>query len=202
MPGSRSVLFAAALFSIVAVGSLADPRCASACSCMPALPIATYAEDPSTVIMRGTVRNIGQDQQGTFVIERWYQGEAPSGPIVPIRGGNGADCGLFMQPGQQLLVVAYRGEDGILQPSICAPSGDLTTDEGRALLTEAEAAFGLGRSLGAGPVTPEPEAPADGIDLATVLIVGFVGVVGLVLAFGAVVVLRRDRGKPDIGPGG
>lgn len=196
MPGSRTVLLAAALFSVVAVGSLADPRCASACSCIPPQPIATYAEDPSTVIMRGTVRNIGQDQQGTFVIERWYQGEAPASAIVPIRGGNGADCGLFMQPGQQLLVVAYRGEDGVLQPSICAPSGDLRTAEGQALLVETEAAFGLGRSLGAGPVTPEEEPPAGGIDLASVLIVGFVGVVGLVLALGAVVVLRRDRGRP------
>lgn len=196
----RPIVAAAFLFSILMTASLAVPRISMACSCMQPQPIATYAEDPATVVMQGTVRNIGPDQQGTFQVERWYQGEVPSGPIVPVRGGNGADCGLFMTAGQQLLVVAYRGEDGILQPSICAPSGDLSTPEGRALVAEAVAAFGPGIAPGE-PGPPSSETPG-GIDLATVLIVGFVGLVGLVLVLGAVVLLRRDSGKPEAGPNG
>lgn len=178
-----------ALLLVLSFGAgLGVPRCAVACSCIPPQPIATYGEQAETVIMSGTVVNIGIDQRGAFQVERWYHGTGAVA-VAQIRGGDGANCGLFMETGQRLVVVAYRGEDGILQPSICAPAGDLSTPEGQKLLAETEAAFGPGLAPG-GEETPTD--PDGGFDLVPVLIGGSVVLVLVVFGFVALSVLRRD----------
>jgi hypothetical protein len=157
-------------FSIL---GLAAPDCAYACSCIQPRPIAEYANEPDTVILSGTVTAVGNDLGGTFRVERWFKGSSDVVEIA-IQGGNGADCGLGLSVGQQLVMVAYVSE-GVLQPSICSPAGDLSTPEGVQLQAETVAAFGEGTAPGGA------DAPGGGTS-------GGGGIPGIVVLGGAVVV--------------
>jgi len=121
MPHLRPLLALVAFVALAAAGSLAAPTCAYACSCIPPQAIADYRGQPDVVILAGTVATIGPDQRGTFVVERWFQGGTAA--VVPIRGGQGADCGLPLSAGQRLIFVGYVG-DGVIQAGICSLSGD------------------------------------------------------------------------------
>lgn len=142
----RIVLVVAVLAAGFSILGLAAPGCAYACSCMPPRPIAEYANEPDTLILSGTVTAGGGDQLGTFRVERWYRGSSVAADL-PIRGGDGANCGIPLTVGQELVMVAYAA-DGVLSPSICSPYGDLSTPEGRQLQADAIAAFGDGTPPG------------------------------------------------------
>lgn len=124
-----------------------NPDCAFACSCIQPKPIAEYKDEPDTLILKGTVAAYDANaRRGVFRVERWYQGSSDVAEI-PIQGGDGADCGIPLVAGQQLVVVA-GASDGILYPNICSPFGDLSTAEGQALDAQAIEAYGEGISPG------------------------------------------------------
>lgn len=145
-----ALVVVAAVFAASALSGLglAAPSIVKACSCMMPEPIANYADREDTYILKGTVVAMGADQMGLFKIDRYYQG---SGDVeeVPIRAGNGADCGITMTVGQELVMVAYV-EEGVLAPNICSPWGDVTTAEGQTLLADTVTAFGEGTAPGGG----------------------------------------------------
>jgi hypothetical protein len=158
---------------------MAVPDCAYACSCIQPRPIAEYAAEPDTLVLSGTVTAVGQDMRGTFRVDRWYKGSSDI-PEIPIQGGNGADCGLGLAVGQELVMVAFVSE-GILSPNICSPWGDLSTPEGRQLRADAVAAFGEGTPPG-GAEEPAGPAPGDSgvpgiVVLAGVVVAGLVAVI-------------------------
>jgi hypothetical protein len=168
----RVALAIAVLAGGFSVLGLAVPGCAYACSCIQPRPIAEYANEPDTMILTGTVTAVGQDLRGTFRVARWYKGSSDI-PEIPIQGGNGADCGIGLSVGQELVMVAYVAE-GVLQPNICSPWGDLSTPEGRQLQDDALLAYGEGTPPG-GAEGPAGPAPGDS------------GVPGIVILGGAVV---------------
>ena len=187
----RSVL----MIGLVAVGSgvlgLANPGCAYACSCIRPQPIAEYAALPDTVILTGTVTTTDANQQGLFRVERWYKGTSAA-IDVPIRGGNGADCGIPLTVGMHMVLVATV-DNGVLHPSICSPWGDLSTPEGRQLEDDALLVLGEGTLPGGSgePSGSPPETPA--IPWIVVIGAGVVVLIVVVVA-GASFVSGRRRG--------
>lgn len=168
----RIVLTVVALAGGISLLGLASPECAYACSCVPPRPIAEYANEPDTLILAGTVTAVGQDLRGRFRVERWFMGFSEVAEI-PIQGGNGADCGLPIVVGQRLVLVASAA-DGVLFPSICSPSGDLSTPEGQALQAETIVAFGEG-------TPPAETAPSNGgLAIPDILVLGAAVIVGLI----------------------
>ena len=160
-------------FSIL---GLAAPDCAYACSCIQPRPIAEYANEPDTLILSGTVTALGQDLRGTFRVERWYKGSSDI-PELPIQGGNGADCGLGLAVGQQLVMVACVNE-GVLAPNICSPWGDLATPEGRQLADETLLAYGEGTVPGGGEAPTG--TPADTFGIPWIVVIGAAVIVVLI----------------------
>lgn len=184
----RAALGATVLVGVLGVAGLATAPCAFACSCVPPGPIADYRGQEDIVVLAGTVATLDADQRGSFLVERWYQGGAAA--VVPIRGGQGADCGLPLTLGQHLILVAYAGE-GIVAAGICTPSGDLNTPEGQKLAQEVAAAFGPG-------AVPAGSGDDDGGEDA-----GIVGPVALAVVIGGALLLvsvlafaRRERPGP------
>jgi hypothetical protein len=146
--------------------------------------MAEYASDPDTVILAGTVRDLGPESlRGTFGVERWYKGSG--GASVPIQGGTPTDCGLDLTIGDHLVMVAFV-TDGVLHPNSCLPFGDPATPEGQQLAREIVAAVGEGTEP-AGTIEPSQDG---GIPGGALLGVGLAVVIGLVSAFAF---LRRDR---------
>jgi hypothetical protein len=184
------------------VPQLALPRPAVACSCIGPQPLEQYAKDGS-VILAGRV--VGRDAVGVQVaVDRWFAGDGAA-RAVWITGdfGNGASCGVGSEPpvNTQWLWVAWRpdGEQG-LRISICAPTGDLATPEGQALLAEAEATFGEVGIIfpgSGGPASAPPDPTGDDPAAAgaeTVVIAAAVLVLGAgVVVLGGVVLLARRR---------
>lgn len=168
---------------------LAAPDLAYACSCIQPLPIAEYANEPDTLILSGTVTAVGQDLRGTFRVERWFKGSSDIAEIS-IQGGNGADCGLPLAVGQQLVMVASVAE-GVLQPSICSPWGDLSTPEGKVLEAEAVAALGEGTPPG-GEDTPSADPP-DTFAIPWIVVLGGSVIVALIAVVAAASFLSSRR---------
>lgn len=175
----RVALAIAVLAGGFTVLGLAVPDCAYACSCIQPRPIAEYAGEPDTLILTGTVTAVGQDMRGTFQVDRWYKGSSDS-PEIPIQGGNGADCGLGLTVGQELVMVAYLNE-GVLAPNICSPWGDLSTPEGRQLQADAVAALGEGTPPAGAGETPDPSSGVSGLPgillLAGAVVAGLVAII-------------------------
>jgi hypothetical protein len=186
------IVFAVALlaggFSVL---GMAAPDCAYACSCIQPKPIAEYANDPDTFILTGTVTAVDQQsRQGSFRVDRWFKGSSDIAEI-PIRSGDGADCGIPLTVGQELVMVAFVGE-GILEPSICSPWGDLSTAEGKQLRDDTLTAYGEGTAPG-GAETPG-EVPEAGFSIPTVVLIGGAAILGIVVIVAGASLLsaRRD----------
>lgn len=114
--------------------------------------------------------------------------------------GNGVvsatDCGLGLQPGSRWILAAPRGPDGTYLPSVCLPHAVLGTEEGTALLAEAERPFGPGTVPAAPPLASPPaepkSAPDDRLPLVLATLVGALAAASIA---GAVAVgLRRRHG--------
>lgn len=153
----RITLAVAVLAGGFSLLGFANPDRAYACSCIQPKPIAEYANEPDTLILTGQVTAYdATSRRGLFRVERWYQGSSEVAD-VPIQGGDGADCGIPLTVGQQLVMVAYAAE-GVLSPNICSPWGDLSTPEGQQLADETLLAYGEGSPPG-GEEPPGGDAP-------------------------------------------
>ena len=178
----RIALAVAVLAGSFSLLGLAAPGCAYACSCVQPQPIAAYAGEPDTLILKGTVTVYDEtSQRGQFHVERWYKGSSDVADI-PIQGGDGANCGLPLTGGQTLVMVAFENE-GVLAPNICSPWGDLATAEGQALEAQTVEAYGEGSPV---PDSGDTVAPTDDgfavpmiVPIAAAAIVLIVGVIAL-----------------------
>ena len=173
-----------AVFALVGLGGLAglvDPNSTYACSCVQPRPIAEYRGNPEYAVLVGRVASIDANQRGSLAVEQWFQGG--SDPIVPVQGGQGADCGMPLATGQHLVLIAFV-ESGIVHAGVCSPSGDLNTPEGQALAREVVTAFGPGVAVGA-------DDPSDASGLPVGILVGLGALAALVI--GVMLVARRER---------
>jgi hypothetical protein len=177
----RTLFAVFALVGLSALAGLVDPNSTYACSCVQPRPIAEYRGDPDYAILVGRVASVDANQRGSFAVEQWFQGGRD--PIVPIQGGQGADCGLPLATGPHLVLVAFV-ESGIVHAGICSPSGDLNTPDGQALAREVVAAFGPGVTVGGG-------GPPEGSSVPLGVLIGLGALAALVI--GVMLVARRER---------
>lgn len=171
---------------LAGVGAGAAPSCVLACSCAqpPSLRVAVDERGSAVFVGRAVART---GDVVSFAIERWYAG-AGAAPVVSIQAGNGGMCGLDIQPGEHLVLTAAP-VDGQFSPSICSPYGRVGTAEGAALLAEAEATFGPGRTF----VEDPGSAPAAGAEWVPLVAIGAAGLTVGGLGLAAVVLLLRRR---------
>ena len=174
----RTLVAVLALTALSALAGLVDPGSTYACSCVQPRPIAEYRGNSEYAVLAGRVAAVDANQRGSFAVEQWFQGGAA--PIVPIQGGQGADCGLPIEAGQHLVLVAFV-EGGTIHAGICSPSGDLNTREGQALAREVVTAFGPGVAVGG----DDPPA-SGGVPMGVLL-----GLAALVI--GVMLVASRER---------
>jgi hypothetical protein len=129
-------------------------------------------------------------------VERWYQGSSEVSDI-PIMGGDGANCGIPLTVGQELVMVAFVAE-GFLQPNICSPWADLSTPEGQQLLDETIAAFGEGtlpEDAASGPGDPTNGEGGDGgFALPWIVVIGGGAAALIVVVIAAASVISARRG--------
>jgi hypothetical protein len=173
---------------------LATPDCAYACSCIQPQPIATYVDQPDTMVLTGTV--VAMDaarQRGTFHVERWYQGSSEVSD-VPIMGGDGANCGIPLTVGQELVMVAFVA-DGFLQPNICSPWADLSTPEGQQLRDETIEAFGEGTQPDDAAAPGEPTSGDGGFAVPWIVVIGGGAVALIVVVIAAASIVSARRGS-------
>ena len=188
----RIFLALALLTSGFSMAQLALPDLAFACSCMQPKPIGEYANDPDTVILAGTVTGVdAQARLGSFKVERWYKGGPSENAEVIVRSGDGADCGIPLTVGQDLVMVAFV-EEQTLSPSICSPWGDLSLPEGQQLQAEAVAAYGEGESP-TGAV--DPDDAASGFSMPGLLLVGGAVILGIIAIVAAASFVSARRGS-------
>lgn len=111
---SRPLLLTAGL-AAAAVFSLAAPRSAQACFCVPGLDRAKQFEMSEDVFL-GTVRAVNQRQGdplgviGVLDVERVWKGALGTRKIVAT-GWTEADCGVPFHVGERFIVYAIRGRD-------------------------------------------------------------------------------------------
>jgi hypothetical protein len=187
----RTALAVAVLAGGFSLLGFANPDCAYACSCVQPKPIAEYANEPDTVILTGTVTAMDPESRlGTFRVDRWYKGTSANADIL-VRSGDGADCGIPLSVGQDLVMVAYV-EEQTLQPSICSPWGDLSLPEGQQLRADAVAAFGEGTAPG-GAETPGDAA--SGFSVPTALVVAGAAILGIIVIIAGASFISGRRGS-------
>jgi len=195
----RSIVAAGLFVGLGLVGQLATPPCALACSCAFDQPegvaetvqLLESEHDATVVVVAGTVGartrvaqlELGEVPVHDFVVSSWHYGASPIGRF-DIAGSTGADCGLGIEVGQELILVATI-RDGRLLPSFCFPAAVLGTPEAEALAAEAVAAFGP--EIVPDPIEPAPPAVSESMGL------GFVAVLGVILAGGAVLLALYRR---------
>jgi hypothetical protein len=190
----------------IAVGAAASPPGAAACSCLSGIELADLVgEIHGVVVVAGRVGPAAGDGTHELAVERWFAGPGPAARIRVVgdasRDGAGVtvtdSCGMRLTPRAGMLLSGTRDDRGRLQPSICLPHGDLGAGGGRALIAEAEAAFGPG--IGFEPDAPEEVGPAAEPEPA--------GAVPLFVAIGAIAILcvaaftRGSRVADDSGSG-
>jgi hypothetical protein len=189
----RIALAVAVLAGSFSLLGLVAPGCAYACSCIQPQPIGTYVDQPDTMVLTGTVVAMDASQRGTFHVDRWYQGSSEVSDI-PIRGGDGANCGIPLTLGQELVMVAFVTE-GFLQPSICSPWADLSTPEGQQLRDETIEAFGEGTVPDDATAPGEPmSGDRGGFAVPWIVVIGggAVALVVVIIAAASIVSSRRE----------
>jgi hypothetical protein len=214
MRGIRALLMVPILAAAVTGAGLARPAVTLACSCMMPPALEVLAKDnPEIVIVAGRVGLGLPDGSFEFAVERWFHGPQPRGSLavvsdtMPGPGGQvtSNSCGVHVETGNAMFFAASFDEQGRLQPSLCWPFGSLDDPDGRALFTEAEAAFGPGLPTGDGggptsptdspasPTTPNPTDAADaGLDPFILAAIGIALAAGLGI-FGLVALVSRGR---------
>jgi hypothetical protein len=189
----RIFLAMALLTSGFSMAQLALPDLAFACSCAQGKPIGEYANEPNTVIVAGTVTAVDANSRlGAFKVERWYKGGPSEDAEVIVRSGDGADCGIPLSVGQDLVMVAFV-EEQTLSPSICSPWADLSLPEGQQLQAEAVAAYGEGTAPGGSQVPVDGDGFA-GIDPLEFLLVGGAIILGIIVIVAGASFVSARRG--------
>lgn len=138
------------LSAIMTTTRLALPGGTLACSCVPPQALAAYRDEPTAVIVVGTISMLGA-QGIVFEVERVFKGPIPS-QTLRIEGGDPAMCGVTLTGGARVFMVASL-DAGVVRPSSCRPFVALPSEEGDALIKEAEATYG-GVGPAPGSVTP------------------------------------------------
>jgi hypothetical protein len=140
------------------------PRSAMACSCIAPPPLAQLAATEPVTIIAGTI-GVAQPDRTPISVETWFHGDLVT-DLLWVSGGSNqvSSCDIATSAGQRWILVlwggpAAPGANGLYSMSSCSPNGLIGTPEGNALLGEAIAAFGAGRTL-----APAPESPAPSFD--------------------------------------
>jgi len=185
---------------------LGNPRPVAACSCAIFQDMKQYAT-PENAIFTGTAGD--RINRGVPVtVDRWLWG-AGAAPVVWLAAssfGDGAACGTQPPPaGSAWLWVGWRQEQqGDIGTGLCSPAWDLSTNEGRAKLAEANRLFDAKPPPEATPdPTPDPAPANDPAATArdlTGLTIGAILVGGSLAMFGGLALLAR-RGHRSEGAG-
>ena len=177
------------LLVLAGVGVGAAPPCVFACSCAtpPSLREAVDEWGSAVFVGRAVART---GETVSFAVERWYAGPGPA-PVVQLQAGDGAMCGVDVQPGDYLMLSATRDESGRFTPSICSPYARVGSPEASKLVAEAEGTFGAGQTFGGGPAPGETPAAVPG--WGPLVAIGAAGVTIGGLAIAAIVLLLRRR---------
>jgi hypothetical protein len=200
----RRLLAVMVLAMLFGLGALATPPCASACSRMELRPIAEYAREQNAAIFTGRA-GAAVGEAVVFAVDHWYWGPGAA-PVVTLIPGDSAMCGIAIRPGDQMIMVAYRMDDGRYRPSLCSPHARLDSEEGAKLLAEANAAFGVPPTPTPGATTAPTASPGNGgipggggaAGPEPALMAGAAGIGLLALAVGlAIAVRRRQRAAGD-----
>jgi hypothetical protein len=196
----RHPVTAAALAALALVGVLAGPSLA--CSCVMPEPLGTYVQgNPTMAVFAGTAGPT-TGARTAFSVERWFTGPGAAPVVLLVPGtidlGNGQrmsnTCGLDLPVGSRWILAAPRGEDGSFTPSVCLPKARLGTEEGAALVAEAQRTFGPGTVPEAPPLASPPleQVPTPAEPFPVVLAM-LVGVLAAALAAGAIAFGLRRR---------
>lgn len=191
--------FLLAVLLIAAFVSLAMPRPAAACSCVPPdMILEGAADDPATAVFTAVIGpSIGPETSAS--VTRWFKGGVPL-PIVilEVNIGDGAGCGLTGSPPagkEYLFAMPLEGNRGGL--NLCSLMADLATPEGQAMLASVRA---LGPEVVPSASSPPSEGQPDpGSTGGAVSILGAVAPIGIAAAFGIglvagiAVIMRRRR---------
>lgn len=189
----RGLLALVALLTVGAVGSLAQPTCAYACSCAGPLPDVADYNGPEEVVLVGRVGPDDGSGQYPFAVERWFHGGTAARITLASAAQRQPDgtvafntCGVELLVGAHLVLVAYRG-DGVYSPSICSPIASVESAEGQAIITDAVKAFGSG-------VPPGGDGPAvENADNGPSVYLIAAGIAAVLVVASIVAFARRER---------
>jgi hypothetical protein len=197
----------------LSLAGLAMPRAAVACSCA-MISMADSAAEPDAVVFTGIVDP--RDGRGYPVtVTRWFKGGGIIEPRVWLHPGGfslvggGADCSVPPLPvGAEYIFIAYRAED-MYSVGLCSPHASLATQEGQAMLAEANQTFGgVQPSATDPPSAPSPPtapssapspsaAPAAPASMIEAVAPFALAIFGIGVVIGVVGVLRRTRARKD-----
>lgn len=173
---------------VVAIG-LAWSAVGSALACSaPFVPPSLRDVDPTQVVVLGTIGERVAEGR-LFHVERWFNGDQPSTPIVIAfkEGPAVGDCSYPVTTGQRLIIAPMMGADGTLAADLGTLQADPDSKDGRRYVAEASARFGPGFALSTAHA-PEP-APTSPPDLRLVLALVAAAVAAL---FGGAGLLARN----------
>lgn len=152
--------------------------------------------DPRTIVLTGTP-GVETPTGVPVAVSRWYMGGGTA-PMVNlhVESPMESSCGTSAPPaGHEHLFVLWRDDSGRFLFHSCSVAADLSTDDGRVRLAQAQALFGPGVGPDASPGTP---APPDVASIATAVVGTFAPLLlmiafGVGLILGVVGVLKRTR---------
>ena len=108
------------MFTVLAVSM---PGVIAACQC--AVPHAPKAAELSDIVFRGVLTE-HKGNAAVFRVREQWKGSVGSSIEIEWRLGDGGDCDGFwtrdLKIGNELLVFAKRGRDGIYRTTICLPT--------------------------------------------------------------------------------
>jgi len=120
---------------VLVVVSLVFPHIGNACSCAPPLPgqgDVAIQEDlkNSDIVFHGKIV-AHRDGVAVFRVYEYWKGNIKGTADVQWRRGDRGDCNGFwprdLKVGNELLVFARKGRDGVYRTDICLPTGLAST---------------------------------------------------------------------------
>jgi len=175
---------------VVAIG-LAWSATGSTLACSPPfVPPSLRDVAPTQVVVLGTIGERVAEGR-LFHVERWFNGDQPSTPIVIAfkEGPAVGDCTYPVTTGERLIIAPAMGADGTFAADLGTLQADPDSKDGRRYLAEASARFGPGLAPPAAQ-DPEPAAtPPPDLRLVLALVAAAVAA----LFGGAVLLARKAR---------
>ena len=189
------LLLALAINGALLAGRLAAPAITVACSCVAVEPGAPRLVQDEGIVVVGVVGQADGLGNYEFAVERVFNGDVPAAAKLGTGRQVFADgteawnsCGRDHTPGQHVILLGGI-DNGVINAGSCAPYALVESQEGRAILAEAQAMYGEGRVPGP-PIPPAPEP--GGLDLASIAIAAVLGL--LVVVIVSVVIASLGRG--------